>query len=103
MKNWGKKIMIIMLVGLMLCIFAALRDEYHLSVQSSVDSSVSPGLFTIDSVQSRLACIGGAIIAICAISSIFIRKQQYRKVIFYIISTTIVFKIFFIEISRVIL
>lgn len=103
MKTWGKKIMIIVLVGLLLCIFAAIRDEYYLSVQSAEDASVSPGLFSIDSMQSMLACIGGAIIAICSITAIFIRRQNYRKTVFYIISAIIVCKIFVIEISRIIL
>ena len=101
MKFWGKKIIIIVLVGLMLCIFAALRDEYYLSVQSADDDSVSPGLFSIDSVQSKLACIGGAIIAFCSITAIFIREQNYRKAIFFIISFIMACKVFIIEFSRI--
>lgn len=67
---------------LVICIFAAIRDEYALSVQASIGTEVSPGLFALDSIQSNLSCIGGAVIAFCSLSSIFVRKQGYRKVMF---------------------
>lgn len=102
-KSWGKRIMILALWGLVICIFVATRDGYHLSVQASMDIAVLPGVFTLDSIQSTLCCIGGAVIAFCSLSSIFVRKQRYWKVMFFILSATILFKTLVIEISRVIL
>jgi hypothetical protein len=99
-KLWGKQIAVLVIWGLIVCIAVALRDKYHLSVQASIDPKILPGLFTIESIQSTLCCLGGAVIAFCSISSIFIRKQGYRKVMFFILSGTILFKIFVIEISR---
>lgn len=100
-KLWGKQIAILAIWGLLVCIVVALRDKYHLSVQASIDTKILPGLFTIESIQSTLCCLGGAVIAFCSISSIFIRRQDYRKVMFFILSGTILFKILVIELSRI--
>jgi hypothetical protein len=101
--SWGKRIIILALWGLLICIFAAARDGYALSVQVSMGEQVSPGLFTLDSIQSTLGCIGGAVIAFCSLSSIFVRKQGYRKAMFFILSAAIIFKTLVIEISRILL
>jgi hypothetical protein len=82
------------------CCFVAIRDGYHLSVQASFDAAITAGLFTLDSIQSNLCCIGGAIIALSSISSIFVKNQKYRKAMFFILSTVILLKALIIEISR---
>jgi len=102
-KSWGKRIAILALWGLLVCIFVATRDGYDLSVQASMSTSVLPGLFPLNSIQSSLCCIGGAIIAFCSLSSIFVRKQGYRKVMFFILSATILLKTLVIELSRALL
>lgn len=102
-QSWGKRIAILAIWGLLVCIFAATRDGYHLSVQAAMEPAVLPGVFTLSSIQSTLCCIGGAVIAFCSISSIFIRKQRYWKAMFYILSATILFKTLVIEISRAVL
>jgi len=102
-KSWGKRIAILALWGLLVCIFVATRDGYDLSVQASMSTGVLPGLFPLNSIQSSLCCIGGAIIAFCSFSSIFVRKQGYRKVMFFILSATILLKTLVIELSRALL
>ncbi len=97
---WGRRIAALALFGLVLCCFVAARDNYHLSVQASFDTSVSAGLFTIDSIQSTLCCVGGAIIVFSSLSSIFVRNQKYRKIMFFVIGTTLILKTFIIEVSR---
>jgi hypothetical protein len=99
-RLWGRQIAILAVWGLIVCIAVALRDKYHLSVQASMDPKILPGLFTIESIQSTLCCLGGAVIAFCTISSIFIRKQGYMKAMFFILSGTVIFKILVIELSR---
>ena len=101
--SWGKRIVALTLLGFFICVFAALRDGYVLSVQASANSNITPGLFTTDSIQSSLACLGGAVIGFSSISSIFVRRQGYRKTMFFILSAVIVFKTLLIEISRIIL
>lgn len=100
-KYWGRKIATLALWGLLVCFFVAFRDGYHLSVQATMNSDVLPGLFTLDSIQSTLCCLCGALIAFCSLSPIFIKKQRYRKVMFFILSAAIIFKTLVIEISRV--
>lgn len=102
-QSWGKRIAILVIWGLLVCIFAATRDSYHLSVQAAMEPAVLPGVFTLSSIQSMLCCIGGAVIAFCSLSSIFVRKQRYWKAMFYILSSTILFKTLVIEISRAVL
>lgn len=97
---WGRRVAFIALYGLLICCFVATRDNYHLSVQASFDNTVTAGLFTIYSIQSTLCCIGGAIITFSSISSIFVRNQKYRKVMFFVLSAAIIFKMLVIEISR---
>ena len=101
-QKWGRKTAFLALFGLLICCFAATRDGYDKSVQASFDSTVQAGLFTISSIQSTLACIGGAIIAFSSISSIFVKNHKYRKVMFFLLSGAIVFKTLLIEISRVV-
>lgn len=99
--RWGRQIAILSGFGLLLCCFAATRDNYHLSVQASMNTNIEPGLFTIDSIQSTLCCIAGAIIMFATLTSIFIKKQIYRKNMFFIISTAIIIKMLIIELSRI--
>ena len=102
-NSWGKKVALLALWGLLICIFSSTRDGYVQSVQAAMDSKVLPGVFTADSIQSTLCSLGGAVIAFSSISSIFVKKQGYRKAMFYILSAAIVFKVFVIEISRLFL
>ncbi len=99
-EYWGRRIAFLAVFGLAVCCFVATRDNYHLSVQASIDGSVNPGIFTIESIQSKICCIGGAVIAFSALSSIFIKKPKYRKAMFLLLSAMIVIKTLVIEISR---
>lgn len=99
-EHWGRRIALLALFGLVTCCFVAARDGYYLSVQASFNTAVTAGLFKIDSLQSTLCCIGGAIIAFSSLSSIFIKNSKYRKVMFFVLSSAIILKILIIEISR---
>lgn len=99
-EHWGRRISLLALFGLLTCCFVATRDSYYLSIQASFDTEVTAGLFKIDSLQSTLCCIGGAIIAFSSLSSVFIKSQKYRKAMFFVLSAAIIIKILIIEISR---
>jgi hypothetical protein len=99
-QSWGKRILVLATFGLLLCILVAYRDGYHLSVQAAVDGSVLPGRFTLDSIQSTLASIGGGLIAFSALSAVFVRKQAYRRNMFLLLSAATLFKTLMIELSR---
>ncbi|PHV69942.1 hypothetical protein CS063_13240 [Sporanaerobium hydrogeniformans] len=97
---WGRRIGTLAGLGLLVCCFVATRDGYDLSVQASFNDNIVAGLFTLNSIQSKICCIGGGVIALSSFSSIFIKNQKYREVIFYILATAIIVKTFIIEISR---
>jgi len=99
-EHWRRRIAVLTVLGLVVCCFVAARDGYHLSVQSSFDETVSAGLFTLNSIQSVLCCIGGGVIAFSSISSIFVKNKKYHKAMFFILSFAFIFKTLVIEISR---
>ena len=97
---WGRKTALLASFGLIVCCFVATRDGYDKSVQASFDPTITSGVFSITSIQSTLCCIGGAIIAFASFSSIFVKNQKYRKVMFFTLCIAILIKILVIEISR---
>lgn len=99
-EKWGKRIAALAFLGLLTCCFVATRDSFHLSVQASFDQTVASGRFAINGIQASLCYIGVAIIAFSSISSSFVKKQKYRKTMFFVLSCVIILKTSIIEISR---
>ena len=99
--HWGWLILAALALGLYICVAAATRDGYHLSVQYAIDGSVAPGLFQIASIQSIINCALAAVIVFCGILSIFLRKEKARKILFFVIATAIIAKVAVIEVSRI--
>lgn len=98
-SGWGSRLLILVSAGLLLCMIAAIRDGYFLSVTAA--SGGEGGLFSVDSFQSTLASAGGGLIAIAAGASIFIRNDRYRMNVFFMVSGIFVFKLLLIEASRI--
>ena len=96
-EQWGRRTLILALVGLVLCCFAVMRDDYVEALQGGT------GFFPMDSVQIYFAYIGGAINGFAALSSIPVRSQKYRKAMFFVLSGSVVFKAVLIEASRIIM
>ncbi len=101
-RGFGKHIAVILFWGLLVCIFVATRDDYVLSVANAFNAG-KIGTFSLSSIQSNLCCLAGGVIAISAISSIFVKNQKYRKTVFFVISGAVIFKTLVIEISRLLL
>lgn len=100
-NTWGRHILIATLFGLYVCYRVSSRDFWHLSVQNIIDGSSEPGLFKFTSVQSLVNLGLGTLITLSSIISIFCRKQNVRKTIFFIIATSALIKICIIELSRI--
>lgn len=100
-EHWGRRILFVMVTGLFLCILVVFRDNYVGSVQNSMDDVTKEGIFSIESIQSTLASLGGMVILVSALSSLFVKKTAFRRNVFFIISATFVFKLLLIEISRI--
>lgn len=97
LENWGQRTLILALAGLTLCCFVVMRDDYVEALQGGT------GFFSLESIQICLAYIGGAVNGFAALSSIFVRNQKYRKVMFLVLSGSIIFKAILIEASRIIM
>lgn len=95
--RWGKKILLLVIIGLLLCIAVVYRDGYVTIMQGGV------GVFEMDSLPIYLAYIVASAIAISSISTIFVRNQKYRKIIFFILCGSIILKTVIIEVSRILL
>lgn len=102
-EHWGRRILILAALGLVVCTLAATRDGYHLSVQNAIDGSVAAGLFTVKSVQSIVCCVCGGVIFLGGLSAVFVHNQTYRYWVFVALSAAFAVKVLTIEASRVIL
>ncbi len=94
-KLWGRKTLVLAMIGLLLCIFAVLRDDYVTALKGGT------GVFSLESLQINLSYLGGAVIGFSTLTSIFVSNQKYRKIMFFILSGAIIFKAGLIEISRI--
>lgn len=101
--HWGWLTLGLFSLGLYICIIGATRDGLHLTVQHAIDGSVDPGLFSLTSMQTIFGAVLGIVIVVSAILCIFLRKQNARKFLFFIISGSMLVKILMIELSRIIL
>lgn len=100
---WGRRTALLAVFGLIICCVVATRDNYHLSVQASFDDSIKAGIFSLQSIQSTICCIGGAVIAYASLSSVFVKSQKYRKVMFFTLGSAMIVKMLVVEISRCVL
>lgn len=95
--SWGKHCIVIVFLGLVLCCLVVMRDGY-------VDALLGgQGVFDPNSMQIYMAYGIAACIGITTCTLLFIRKQQYRKYLFSIISICILCKIIWIEVARLLL
>lgn len=99
-NNWGWLILGLALLGLIVCCYAATRDGLDKTIQNKIDGSVEPGIFKLISVQNIIGCIGATIIIISGIIAIFVKKQDIKEILFFIMSSGILLKVLTIEISR---
>lgn len=102
-QYWGRMILVALVLGLYICIVAAIRDEYHLSVQYAIDGSVQPGVFEITGFQSIVNCILALVIVVCGLLCIFKKEQKIRQTLFFVLSGSMLLKVLTIEVSRIIL
>lgn len=98
-KSWGKRLFLLWIIGLALCMVVALRDNYHLSVMAMTDSTVESGVFAADSWQSNLCMILGAVNMFTVLSALFIKKSNYRKLMYFTLVFVITVKVLVIELS----
>lgn len=104
-QHWGRKVCILFFLGLFICCIVATRDQYDKSVQALIEGVTQiPGTFPLisaTSIQSNVCAIGGGLIALLAFLSIWIKKQDFRKMAFFIMSAIFIGKMLIIEVTRI--
>ena len=101
-QYWGRRSVILLIFGLVICCFAAARDGLDKTIQNAIDGSCEPGIFSLISVPTIVGCVGAVLIIVAAIATPIAKTQHSREVWFHVISGGAVLKIVTMEISRVI-
>lgn len=101
-EYWGRRSLILLVFGLVLCCFAAARDGLDKTIQCAIDGSCAPGIFPFVSVPTIIGCIGALLIIIAAIATPIVKTQKMREVWFYVMSGGAMLKIVTMEIARII-
>lgn len=101
-EYWGRRSAILLVFGLVVCCFAAARDELDKTIQHTIDGSCAPGLFPLVSIPTIVGCVGALLILIAAIAMPIAKTQRAREVWFYVMSGGAVLKIVTMEIARII-
>ena len=100
---WGRRSLLVLVFGLVVCCFAAARDGLDKTIQHAIDGSCTPGLFPLVSVPTIVGCVGALLIIIAAIAAPIAKTQKMREVWFYVMSGGAMLKIVTMEIARIIL
>ena len=75
-QYWGRRSLILLVFGLVLCCFAAARDGLDKTIQCAIDGSCAPGIFPLVSVPTIIGCIGALLIIIAAIATPIAKTQK---------------------------
>ena len=102
-QYWGRRSIVLLVFGLVICCFAAARDGLDKTIQNVIDGSCAPGLFPLVSIPTIVGCVGALLIIIAAIATPIAKTQKVRDAWFYVMSSGAVLKITTMEIARIIL
>ena len=102
-QYWGRRSVLLLVFGLVVCCFAAARDGLDKTIQHTIDGSCAPGVFPLVSVPTVVGCAGALLIVVAAIATPIARTQKMRELWFYVMSGGAVLKIVTMEIARIIL
>ncbi len=102
-QYWGRRTVLVLIFGLVICCFAAARDGLDKTIQHAIDGSCAPGLFPLVSIPTIVGCIGALLIVVAAIATPIAKTQHWREIWFYIMSGGAVLKIVTMEIARIVL
>ena len=99
-QYWGRRSVLLLVFGLVVCCFAAARDGLDKTIQHAIDGSCAPGLFPLVSVPTIVGCFGALLIIIAAIATPIAKTQRAREIWFYVMSGGAVLKIVTMELAR---
>lgn len=98
---WGRRTLLLFVLGLVICCLAATRDGLDQTIQYAIDGSCAPGLFSLISIPTMIGCIGAAMIIVAFIATPITKSQHMREILFYIMSSGILLKVIVIEFVRI--
>lgn len=101
-QYWGRRSLILLAFGLVVCCFAAARDGLDKTIQHAIDGSCDPGIFALISIPTVVGCIGALLIIVAAIATPIAKSQHMREIWFYIMSGGVLLKILTMEFARII-
>jgi hypothetical protein len=99
----GRRSVLLLVFGLVVCCFAAARDGLDKTIQHAIDGSCAPGVFPLVSVPTIIGCVGALLIIVAAIATPIAKTQRAREIWFFLMSGGAVLKIVTMEIARIIL
>lgn len=102
-QYWGRRSLVLLVFGLVICCFAAARDGLDKTIQCAIDGSCAPGIFPLVGIPTIIGCIGALLIIVAAIATPIAKTQRAREVWFFLMSGGAVLKIVTMEIARIIL
>lgn len=98
---WGRRSLLVLVYGLVICCFAAARDGLDKTIQFTIDGSCEPGIFSLVSVPNIVGCVGAAIIIVAAIATPIAKSQRVREIWFYMMSVGVLLKVAVMEVARI--
>lgn len=98
---WGRRTLLLFVLGLVICCLAATRDGLDQTIQYAIDGSCAPGLFSLIGIPTMIGCIGAAMIIVAFIATPITKSQHMRQIWFYIMSSGILLKVIVIELARI--
>ena len=102
-QYWGRRSLLLLVFGLVICCFAAARDGLDKTIQHAIDGSCTPGIFPLVSIPTIIGCVGALLIIVAAIATPIAKTQRTREVWFFLMSGGAELKIVTMEIARMIL
>lgn len=100
-QYWGRRSLLLLFFGLVVCCFAATRDGLHKTIQHAIDGSCAPGIFSLVSIPTIIGCIGAVLIIIAAVATPIAKSQQVRYIWFCLMSGGVIMKIVTMETARI--
>ena len=79
-QYWGRRSVLLLVFGLVVCCFAAARDGLDKTIQNAIDGSCAPGLFPLVSIPTIVCCVGALLIIIAAIAVPIAKTQRAREI-----------------------
>ena len=84
--GWGRRTLLALVLGLVICCFAAARDGLAKPLPNAIPTLVG--------------CVGAFLILLAAVATLFTHSQSMREAWFYVLSVGVLLKVVTVEVCR---